>query len=234
MKRLLARLRAAVRRHLLLTVAAGAVLVAVAAVGAESAARTVIQHRVAQAAPGLGDDVSVGVGGDDWALWDLAHERIPRLDISSDAARVGTLSPLRVQARLDDVRLGAKATVGSTRAEVTVPPQAIADAIRTTRPGVPVASVSTDPENGTVLAAVGPGGAGQLTLRPALADGKVSLAVDGLTVFGRSVPADRFGPQAQAQAPRAYPLGLAATSVRVRADGLHVTLTGGPVPLPAG
>lgn len=66
-----------------------------------------------------------------------------------------------------------------------------------------------------------------------LADGKVTLAVDGLTLFGRSVPTDRLGIAAgalgpQAGAPKEYPLGLAATSAEVRSDGLHVALTGGP------
>ncbi|MEU2832842.1 LmeA family phospholipid-binding protein [Streptomyces lavendulae] len=228
--------RAALRRHLLLTVTSAVAVVAVAATAAaESAADAVIRHRVAKAAPGLGDAVTVGVGGD-WALWDLAHGSIPRLDVGSDDARVGRLSGVRVRARLDDVRLDGRATVGGTRAEVTVSPGAIAGAIRAAAPSVAVASVTADPAAGTVLAAVGPGGAGQLTLRPALADGKVTLAVDGLTVFGRSVPAGRLGLDRLAPGPdagRAYPLGLRATSADVRPDGLHVSLEGGPGPLPA-
>ncbi|MFE3765845.1 DUF2993 domain-containing protein [Streptomyces sp. NPDC059104] len=237
MKRVpLAGTRAALRRHLLLTVTGAVAAVAVAATGAaESAAGAVIRHRVAEAAPGLGDALTVGVGGD-WALWDLAHGSIPRLDVGSDNARVGRLSGVRVRARLDDVRFGGRATVGGTRAEVTVSPGAIADAIRATAPAVTVASVTADPAAGTVLAAVGPGGAGRLTLRPALADGKVTLAVDGLTVFGRTVPAGRLGLDGLGPGPdarAAYPLGLRATSAEVRADGLHVSLEGGPGPLPA-
>ncbi|MFB0629606.1 DUF2993 domain-containing protein [Streptomyces sp. AB3(2024)] len=237
MKRVpLAGTRAALRRHLLLTITGAVAAVAVAVTGAaESAAGAVIRHRVAKAAPGLGDAVTVGVGGD-WALWDLAHRSIPRLDVGSDDARVGRLSGVRVRARLDDVRLGERATVGGTRAEVTVSPGAIADAIRATAPSVTVASVTADPAAGTVLAAVGPGGAGRLTLRPALADGKVTLAVDGLTVFGRTVPAGRLGLDGLAPGPdprAAYPLGLRATSAEVRPDGLHVSLEGGPGPLPA-
>ncbi|GLW00563.1 LmeA family phospholipid-binding protein [Streptomyces lavendulae] len=228
--------RAALRRHPLLTVTSAVAVVAVAATAAaESAADAVIRHRVVKAAPGLGDAVTVGVGGD-WALWDLAHGSIPRLDVGSDDARVGRLSGVRVRARLDDVRLDGRATVGGTRAEVTVSPGAIAGAIRAAAPSVAVASVTADPAAGTVLAAVGPGGAGQLTLRPALADGKVTLAVDGLTVFGRSVPAGRLGLDRLAPGPdagRAYPLGLRATSADVRPDGLHVSLEGGPGPLPA-
>ncbi|MFD7260423.1 LmeA family phospholipid-binding protein [Streptomyces sp. NPDC059874] len=237
MRRRLTKARTALRRHLVRTVTIAVVLAAVIATGAaEFAARSVIRDRVARAAPALGDDVVVDAAGG-WAVWDLAQERIPRLDISSDAARVGRLSGVRVRARLDDVRLGSGATVGSTRAEVTASTQSIATAIRTAVPSVPLSAVTTDPARGTVLAAVGPGGAGQLTLRPVLADGKVTLSVDGLTVFGRSVPAERLGMGDGAlgsvsDAPKDYPLGLKATAVRVQPDGLHIDLTGGPSPLP--
>ncbi|MFD9476059.1 MULTISPECIES: LmeA family phospholipid-binding protein [Streptomyces] len=233
MKRPLTRTWAALRRRTVLTITVAVVLTAVVATGAaEYTVRHHIQSRVAKAAPGLGDDVAVGVAGG-WALWDLAHESIPRLDISSDDARVGRLSQVRVRARLDDVRLGGTTTVGGTHADVTVSTQSLAGAIRDAVPSVAVGAVTTDPAKGTVLADVGPGGLGRLTLRPVLADGKVTLAVDGLTLFGRSVPTDRlgigaggFGPQAGA--PKEYPLGLAATSAEVRPDGLHVSLTGGP------
>ncbi|MFI1645425.1 LmeA family phospholipid-binding protein [Streptomyces avidinii] len=224
---------AALRRHPVLTVTATVLLLAVAATGvAEYAVRGVIQNRVAKAAPGLGDDVAVGVAGG-WALWDLAHENIRRLDISSDEARVGRLSHVRVRARLDDVRLGATTTVGGSEVEVTVSTQSLSAAIRDAVPSVAVGPVTTDPAKGTVLAEVGPGGVGRLALRPVLADGRVTLAVDGLTLFGRSVPTDRLGIGEgglgpQAGTPKEYPLGLAATSAEVRPDGLRIALAGGP------
>ncbi|WP_329095631.1 LmeA family phospholipid-binding protein [Streptomyces sp. NBC_01439] len=237
MKHPLTRTWAALRRRPVFTVTVAVVLLAVVATGAaEYTVRHRIHDRVARAAPGLGDDVAVATAGD-WALWDLAHGSIPQLDISSDDARVGRLSQVRVRARLDDVRLGETNTVGSTRADVTVSTQSLAAAIRNAVPSVAVADVTTDPAKGTILTDVGPGGLGRLTLRPVLADGKVTLGVDGLTLFGRSVPtsrlgigADGFGPQSGA--PKEYPLGLAATSAEVRPDGLHVSLTGGPSTLP--
>ncbi|MEV7440816.1 LmeA family phospholipid-binding protein [Streptomyces sp. NPDC091204] len=236
MRQRLRKARTALRRHLALTVTAAVLLAAAVTAGAaEFTARAVIRNHVTKAAPGLGEDVAVGVA-DDWALWDLARGSIPRLDVSSDDARVGRLPQVRVRARLDDVRLGDGGAVGATHAEVTASTQSLATAIRTAVPAVQVSAVTTDPARGTVLAAVGPGGAGQLTLRPVLKDGRVTLAVDGLTVFGRSVPAGRLGVGdgalgPEAGAPKEYPLGLKATSVRVRADGLHVDLAGGPAPL---
>ncbi|MEW2083256.1 DUF2993 domain-containing protein [Streptomyces sp. NPDC005283] len=233
MKHRLMKTRAAMRRHLVLTVSTAVVLVAAVATGvAEFTARNMIQNRIAEAAPSLGDNVAVSVAGD-WALWDLAHKNIPRLDISSDDAHLGHLSQVSVHARLDDVRLGSAATVGSTHAQVTARTQSLAAAIQTAAPSTPVVSVTTDPAKGTILAAVGPAGAGQLTLRPVLKDGKVTLAVDGLTVFGRSVPTSRLGtgnggPGSAPGAQKDYSLGLKATSVHVQPDGLHIALTGGP------
>ncbi|MFE2329995.1 LmeA family phospholipid-binding protein [Streptomyces sp. NPDC059385] len=233
MKRRPTKFRAVPRRHRARTVTAVVVLVAVlAAGGAEFTARALVRDRIAEAAPALGDDVTVGSDGD-WVLWGLLRGRLPRLDVSSDDARAGRLDHLRVRARLDDVRLGGKTGVGASHARVTAPTESVAAAIRAAAPSVRVGAVTTDPARGTVLASVGPGGAGQLTLRPVLADGRVTLAVDGLTLFGRPVPADRLGADdgalgAGPGAPKEYPLGLKATSVRVEPDGLHVDLTGGP------
>ncbi|WP_405803862.1 DUF2993 domain-containing protein [Streptomyces sp. NBC_00210] len=233
MKHRLTKTWAAMRGHLVLTVTTAVFLVAAVATGAaEFTARNMIQNRIAEAAPSLGDNVAVSVAGG-WVLWDLAHKNIPRLDIRSDDARLGPLSQVSVHAQLDHVRLGGTATVESTHVQVTARTQSLAAAIQAVAPSVPVASVTTDPAKGTILAAVGLGGAGQLTLHPVLKDGKVTLAVDGLTVFGRSVPTSRLGmgnggPGSAPGAQKDYPLGLKATSVHVQPDGLHIALTGGP------
>ncbi|MFE1804567.1 LmeA family phospholipid-binding protein [Streptomyces sp. NPDC059533] len=234
MKRRPTRIRAALRHRRARTVTAAVVLVALLAAGAaEFTARALVRDRISEAAPALGDDLTVGADGD-WVLWELLRGRIPQLDVSSDDARAGRLDHLKVRARLDDVRLGSEPTVGASRAQVTAPTKSIAAAIRAAAPSVRVGAVTTDPARGTVLASVGPGGAGQLTLRPVLADGRVTLAVDGLTLFGRSVPADRLGVTGDGAlgagpgAPKEYPLGLKATSVRVEPDGLRVDLSGGP------
>ncbi|MEV7417420.1 LmeA family phospholipid-binding protein [Streptomyces sp. NPDC089919] len=224
------------RRKVLAVVTA--VVVALAGLGAgaaELAARGVLRDRIAGAAPALGPDLSVATSGG-WALWDLARGRIGRLDVSSGDARLGPLPGVSVRARLDDVRLGGHPTVGGSRAEVTAPPESVAAALRARAPALSVGEVTADPERGTLVAAVGPGGAGRLTLRPVLADGRVGLTVAGLTVFGREVPdPGRFGLDGAAAGPgpaaRDYPLGLRASSVRVAADGVHVALSGGPGPL---
>jgi len=232
MKRRPSGIRAVLRRHRAATVTATVALAVVIAAGAgELTARQMIQNRIAEAAPALGGNLTVGEGGDS-ALWDLATQRIPRLDIGSDDAQLGHLTHVSVRAQLDDVRLGGEAAMAGARAEVTVPTLSIGDAVRTAIPSMQVASVTTDPTSGTIAVVLGLGGAGKLTLRPEISDGRVSLSVADLTVFGRSVPPDRLGTAGSglgsAEGPqRPYPLGLKATSVQVLPDSLRVTLEGG-------
>ncbi|MFD6969408.1 hypothetical protein, partial [Streptomyces sp. NPDC059949] len=146
----LTKTRTALRRHLVLTVTTAVALVTVVAAGAgELTARNMIENRIAKAAPALGGTLAVGVPGA-WALWDLAQASIPRIDISSDDARLGPLSHVRVRARLDDVRLGDRATVAGAHAQVTASTQSLAAAIRSAAPSVPVSAVTTDPATGTI------------------------------------------------------------------------------------
>ncbi|SEM05466.1 LmeA family phospholipid-binding protein [Streptacidiphilus jiangxiensis] len=220
-------------RRVLAVAAALTVTVAVAAGAGEYAADRVIRDRIAAAAPALGADLTVGESGS--ALWDVAEQRIPRLDVSSDDATLGQLGPVDVQARLDDVRFdGAAATVSGSSAEVTVPAQAVADAVQAAAPSVTVGGVTARPGSGTLVVALGLGGAAQLTLRPVLQDGRVVVTAVSATVLGAPVPADRLAALTAGigrGARQDYPLGLHATSVAVTADGLRIQLTGGPSPL---
>ncbi|RAG81777.1 hypothetical protein DN069_30965 [Streptacidiphilus pinicola] len=222
---------ATARRRRVVAVAAALAVTAGVAVGAgEYAAGRLIQDRIAAAAPGLGADLTVSESGS--ALWDVARQHIPRLDLASDDAALGPLGPVEVQARLDDVRFGGTTpTVGGTTADVTVPAQSVADAVQTAAPSVTVDGVTAQPGAGTLLVSLGPAGAAQLTLRPVVTDGRVVVSAVSATVLGAAVPADRLAAlTAGLSRPgqHAYPLGLRATSVAVTADGLRVQLAGGP------
>jgi hypothetical protein len=228
------------RRTGAVVASAVAVVGLIASEGGELTARQLIRDRVAAAAPALGRDLTVSEGGGP-ALWDLARRDIPTLDIGSDDAEVGSLSAVSVQAQLDDVRLAGRRTVAAARVEVTVPPQALASAVQAAVPSASVSSVTAGPGTGTITMAVGPAGLGQLTLHAAVVDGRVSVTVAALTVFGRSVPPGRLGdPGTTTSGPGSalgregpYPLGLKATSVLVLPDGgLRVALSAGPGPLP--
>ncbi|GAA4996673.1 LmeA family phospholipid-binding protein [Kitasatospora paranensis] len=241
MTRRLSRVRAAVRRHRVATAAGVALAVLCAAGAGELTARDLLRDRIAGAAPALGGDVTVGGAGGS-VLWDLMTRHIPRLDVGSDHAGLGPLPDVSFRAHLDDVRLGGpgRGSVAGTRAEVTVPTGSIGAAVeavvRATHPSMPVASVDTDPAAGTVTVALGPGGVGLLTLRPAVTGGRVTLTVASLTVLGRPVAADALGGPgglggglgALPGPQRPYPLGLTATSVRTLPTGLTITLKGGP------
>jgi hypothetical protein len=232
MKRPPSKIRAALRRHRAAAIAASVALVAVVAAGAgEFTARNIIQNRIANAAPAALGSMTVNESG--LALWDVMNKHIPTLDISSSNAHLGPLSQVSVQAQLDNVRLGGKATMSGAHAVFTVPALSIGVAVQAAVGSVPVTSVTTDPASGTIAVALGPGGIGQLTLHPVITGGKLSLPVAGLTVFGRSVPPSRLGKAGRglgsaSGVQRAYPLSLKATSLHVLPYGLQVTLSGGP------
>ncbi|MFE2913167.1 LmeA family phospholipid-binding protein [Kitasatospora indigofera] len=211
-------------------------LLLVAGAGAgEFTARQLIRSRIARLAPALGDSLTARTAGGP-ALWALAHRRIPRLDLSTEDARLGPLPQVTVRARLDDVRLGAATSVAGTHAEVTVPVRSLGAAVRAAAGSVPVGQVRSDPVAGTVEVTLGQGGLGRLTLRPVIADGRVSLTVSSLTVLGRAVPPSSLGSAGGlggagglgAADGRPYPLGLRAGSVQVLPEGLRVVLDGGP------
>ncbi|MFE3110315.1 hypothetical protein ACFXKJ_12970 [Kitasatospora indigofera] len=217
-------------------------LLLVAGAGAgEFTARQLIRSRIARLAPALGDSLTARTAGGP-ALWALAQRRIPRLDLSTEDARLGPLPQVTVHARLDDVRLGAATSVAGTHAEVTVPVRSLDAAVRAAAGSVPVGQVRSDPGAGTVEVALGQGGLGRLTLRPVIADGRVSLTVSSLTVLGRAVPPGSLGGAGGlgsagglagagglgAADGRPYPLGLRAGSVQVLPEGLWVVLDGGP------
>jgi hypothetical protein len=226
-----AAVRATLRRHLVLTITGAVVLATLFAAGVgELVAGHMIQDRIEHAAPSLGGDLSVSESGS--ALWDVMNKDIRQIQISSDDATFGQVSGVSVQAQLNDVRLGGHAKVASSSAEITVPTQSIADAVQAKVSRTQVSSVTTDPSSGTITVALGPGGVGQLTLKPELTNGQVSMSATGLTVMGRSLPLSALGQagsglgQAQA-AGHAYPLGLKATSLTVGTNGLQVALSGG-------
>lgn len=216
-------------RHRVLSIAA-LLAVATLVVGGtgELVARHVIRDKVAGRVPALGSDVSVSESGG-LALWDLVNGDIPELEVSSDDATFGRLSQVEVNAQLHDIHLGAVPTVSSTDAEISVSTQSIAAAIESAAPSLTVSSVATDPSAGTLTAAVGPGGIGRLTLKPALSDGKVTFDATSLTVMGEAVPLGGLGQTGTgAGVQQTYPLGLKATALSVTPDGVQVTLRGGP------
>lgn len=232
MARLITSIRGLIRGHRVLTALTVVALILVSAgVSGEVVAQNMITDKITGKVPSLGA-VSVSENGS-LALWDVLNKRIPELDISSSDATLGQFTQVSVNAQLDGVTLGSTPTVTSTRAEITVPLQSIAAAIQSKASSMAVSSVTTDPAAGTVTAAIGPGGIAQLTLKPALANGRVTFSATSLTVMGRPLPLSALGQAgnglgSNSGTQQPYPLGMKATALTVGSDGVQVTLSGGP------
>jgi hypothetical protein len=199
---------------------------------AEFTARHIVAGRVTRAVPALGGDAQVHFAGS--AVWGLTQKHFSDLKVTSDDATLGPLPGVRVSAEVKDVRLGHEPTVRRTHAEVTVPTQSIGEAIRTAAPSVNITSVAADTQQDTLVVSFGPGGQGQLTLRPTLSKGKITFPVQKVTLFGRAVDPARLGEVGTGLRPDAdkpYPLGIKATSVTITDGGVRVVLDGGRSPL---
>ncbi|MGV9566748.1 LmeA family phospholipid-binding protein [Streptomyces sp. NPDC003480] len=228
-------LRSLPRRHRAVTTVALALLLTVA--GAELTARTLLHDRLATVAGrvlGKGSDIRIDGGP---ALLDLWERHLDAVTIRSDHARLGRIPDVAVRARLDDIRLNGRhsGTVARTHAEVAVPAASLQALAVASGGRLPVTGVRPDPEDGTLTLDLGQGGLAQVTLRPGLKDGRLTLAVDSAEVLGGPAPAalvDRIRGTLSDRTGAAYPLGLKATALDITESGLDVTLAGGHARLP--
>ncbi|TQK50384.1 DUF2993 family protein [Streptomyces sp. SLBN-118] len=221
------------RRRTWIALAVAGVLVAVPVCG-ELLARSVLEGRIeAAAARALDGEVDIDLASRP-ALLQLGDRHLPFVELDGDHVRLGRVPDAEVHARLDDVRFAGGApdgaTVGSARATVVIPVSAVAQ-MAGDLGGMPVTEVRTDPGTDTLTLVVGRAGIGSLTLRPRIRDGRVEMTVASAAIMGRPAPdrmTDRIGDSlARRDEGRDYPLGLEATSLEVRADGIQVHLTAG-------
>ncbi|MDH6133449.1 hypothetical protein P3T37_002845 [Kitasatospora sp. MAA4] len=223
--------RGRITRAVVLSVAA---LLAVVGVG-EAVARHVLENRIAS---GMGKSLDTRVTvdtGDGPALLTLFDRHLGRVTLSADNARLGPLTDASVRVTLDDVHLAEPATASQVRADVTIPADSLAQAVRDSGQGIPVSGARTDPATGSLLLTVGPGGMGQLTLKPALADGRVTITATSLQLLGRTItgpPLDQINTRLMARNQQAdYPLSLKPLALTVTPTGLALTLASGPTTL---
>ncbi|MET8953561.1 LmeA family phospholipid-binding protein [Streptomyces sp. NPDC004393] len=229
-------MRSLLRRHRTVTALALALLLTAA--GAELTARTLLHARLATVAGrvlGKGSDIRVEGGP---ALLDLWERHLDAVTVRSEHARLGRIPDVAVRARLDDIRLtgGQAGTVARTHAEVAVPAASLQALAAPSGTRIPVTGVRPDPGAGTITLDLGQSGLAQVTLRPRLKDGRVTLAVDSAEVLGGPAPValvDRIRDTLSDRSGTDYPLGLKATALDVTASGLDVTLAGGHARLPA-
>ncbi|MCX4744179.1 DUF2993 domain-containing protein [Kitasatospora sp. NBC_01287] len=219
--------RGRITRAVVLPVAA---LLALAGVG-EAVARHVLEGRIAD---GMGRalDTRVTVDtGDGPALLTILDRHLGHVTLSGANARLGPLTGASVRITLDGVHLAKPATASDVRATVTIPTDSLAEAIRDSGQGVPVNSARADPATGTLLLTLGPGGMGQLTLKPALTDGRVTITATSLRFLDRTITGpqlDQINSRLTARnQPAAYPLSLKPVSLTVTPTGLALTLASG-------
>ncbi|GAA2749634.1 LmeA family phospholipid-binding protein [Kitasatospora cinereorecta] len=223
--------RAMPRRRLLLGLAALTLLLPA---GAELTARHLVADRIARAvADRFGATPDVSLGGRP-ALLDLLDHRLPGVDLTTADARLGRIPHAVLRLHLDGVRLGPAPSLTGSRAEVDVPTASIAAVVADAAPALTLDEARTDPAAGTLVLDLGPGGMVELTLRPSIADSRVTFSVVSLYALGRPAPPEQTAALTSrlATPAPAYPLALTPTSLTVTTTGLHLTLTGGPTDLP--
>ncbi|MEV7937292.1 MULTISPECIES: DUF2993 domain-containing protein [unclassified Kitasatospora] len=203
--------------------------------GGEAVTRHVLKSRIAdRMGKALDTRVTVDTGAGP-ALLAILDRHLDHVTLGADDAHLGSLTGASVRITLDDLHLAEPATASDVRATVTIPADSLAGAIHDSGQGVPVSSTRTDPATGTLLLALGPGGMGQLTLKPALADGRVTITATSLQFLGRTITGpqlDQINTKLTARNRQAdYPLSLKPVSLTVTPTGLALTLASGPTTL---
>ncbi|MCH0565579.1 MULTISPECIES: DUF2993 domain-containing protein [unclassified Streptomyces] len=202
---------------------------------AEAVARGLVADRVADRLRNRLGDTHVEVDG--LALAGLARSRFDGITVTGDQARLGRLAGASVDLRLTGVDLGGTPRADHVRGAITVPPDAVAEALRQTSSGLPVTGVTPDPASGT-LVVTARGGLATVTLRPALRDGRVTYQLQDARVLGLPAPdalTRRIEEALKEQSDRQTALQrsalLTVTSLRVTSAGVVATLSADDVAL---
>jgi hypothetical protein len=231
-------IRSAFRRHRAASVTAVVVAaLLLTTVIAEFAARTLLHDRLAAAAGRtLGKDSEVEIEGGP-ALLDVLDRHLDAVDISSDDATLGRVPDVSLHARLDDIRMtGAhSATVAHTHADIEIPADSLEELASGPGSRLQVTGVRLDDRADTLTLDL-QGGLGRATLRPRIEDGRLTMRLTAVEVFGRPAPeqvVDRLGARLADRTRARYPLGLRVTKADVTGAGLAITLDGGASRLPA-
>ncbi|MEV7781070.1 DUF2993 domain-containing protein [Kitasatospora sp. NPDC088351] len=230
-------LRPATRRgRIVRAVAVPVAALLVLAAGAEAVAGHVLESRITDSTTkALGTQVKVDTGSGP-ALLKILDRHLEHVTLSADNARLGGLSGASARITMNDVRIAEPApSAADVKADITIPADALAAAVRDGGQSLPVGTARTDPAAGTIELGLGAGGTGRLTLKPALTEGRVTITATALQFLGRTVTGpqlDRINERLTAKKQSAdYPLGLKPTALTVTPAGLALTLTAGPTTL---
>ncbi|MHB9856962.1 LmeA family phospholipid-binding protein [Streptomyces sp. YIM S03343] len=231
-------IRSAFRRHRAVSVTAVvlAALLLTTAI-AEFAARTLLHDRLAAAAGRtLGKDSDIEIEGGP-ALLDVLDRHLDAVDISSDDATVDRVPDVSLHARLVDIRMTGKhsGTVAHTHADVEIPADSLKDLANGPGSRLRITGVRLDDEADTLTLDL-QGGLGQAVLEPHIEDGRLTMHLTKVRIFGQPAPekiVNRLETRLTDRTEARYPLGLRVTKTDVTRTGLAVTLDGGESTLPA-
>ncbi|MFD4908398.1 LmeA family phospholipid-binding protein [Kitasatospora purpeofusca] len=217
-----------------MAIAAAVLLVLTGA--AEAIAGHLLESRIAdRTAKTFGTRVEVDTGGGP-ALLKILDRHLDHVTLRADNARLGQLNGASARITLDDIDLtGSAPRAAGVSADITIPADALAAGVGDSGQSLPVSGARTDPATGTIQLGLGAGDMGQLTLKPALVDSRVTITATALQFLGRTVTGpqlDRINERLAAKDRTAdYPLGLRPTALTVTPAGLALHLTAGPTTL---
>jgi LmeA-like phospholipid-binding len=160
----------------------------------------------------------------------LQHLRGHYNDITIHTAgnNIKNAKGMKADIEIDDVDLhgnaDSKGTIGKLDANITWTSEGIQETVQNSLPfiGGLVSSVTTDPSAGTIELA-GAMGLGGVSVKPVVADGKLTLQVYKVSALGVLIPHETAQTALNtftAALLKQYPLGIQADSVQVTKDGV--------------
>lgn len=186
----------------------------------------------------LGSKVTVGLSKRPMLI-QLLTKDVPYVTIDSDDTKFGPAIGMKVHAQASDINIERDAkragSVGSSTADVTWDTDGITKTLQGQYGGL-VQSVKTNPGDGTLEFALGPGGFAKLVVRPRVENEKVVASTSQATVLGFGFPTtlpDGIVALISSSL-QTYPLGMTARSLQITDSGIGVKLAGGHYDLPGG
>ncbi|MGW4732192.1 hypothetical protein ACWEQC_23980 [Streptomyces shenzhenensis] len=213
----------------------GAVLAVLLTGAAEAVARGLVTARVADRMREQLGDTRVELDGS--ALLGLARGRFDGVTVTGDRARLGRLTGASVDLRITGLDFGDTPRAGHVRGRITVPTDAVADALSRTANGLPVTGVTADPASGTLIVTA-QGGLATVTVRPVLRDGRVAYDMADARILGRPAPdtlsrriEEALQKQSDQQSAQRRSTPLTVTSLDVTSAGVVATIRADDVSL---
>ncbi len=218
-------------------------LVLAGLIGTELVARHIADDKVAKATECVVDDqASVSFGISPPFLWQHITGNYTNISIQTAGHQIKDAKEMKADLSISNVRLHSSAdssgTIGSLDATLTWPSAGIKETIQDMVPllGNLVSDVTTNPGDGTVELK-GAFGLGDVTVKPEVVNGGLSLQVQSVTGLGSiRLPKETIQPALDdfaSMLTKKYPLGVHADSVQVTDSGVVARFSARDAVMPA-